>query len=207
MFLEKAGCGGNFRFGLLRPLKISLDQGFGLIDAGGDLAVVEVGRKGHKAHVGQPPAEGTDRFVEPPPRVEDEDSSAGAAGGQSQIAFWLCGHEFLLVLCPHRLCSRRVTTAYVAMYLSAQAIVAQRNRVCADRLVWTVEMPKSAVSYRTNVLLSNGIALTQQFQIWIWTLANSYIIGVMIGRPSSVVTRLLTEKRHSPVEMREVSIP
>ena len=31
-----------------------------------------------------------------------------------------------------------------------------------------------------------------------WTLANSGITGVLIGRPSSVVTRVLTEKRQSP---------
>ena len=32
-----------------------------------------------------------------------------------------------------------------------------------------------------------------------WTVANSCITGVISGRPSSVVTRVLTEKRQSPV--------
>ena len=37
------------------------------------------------------------------------------------------------------------------------------------------------------------------FFISYWTLANSCITGVIIGRPSLVVTRVLTEKRQSPV--------
>ena len=32
-----------------------------------------------------------------------------------------------------------------------------------------------------------------------WTLANACITGVLIGRPSSVVTRVLTKKRQCPV--------
>ena len=32
-----------------------------------------------------------------------------------------------------------------------------------------------------------------------WTLANSCITGVVLGRPSSVVTRVLTEKCQSPI--------
>ena len=41
----------------------------------------------------------------------------------------------------------------------------------------------------------------------IWTLANACITGVLIGRRSSVVTRVFTEKRQSPVDNNSAPDP
>ena len=57
---------------------------------------------------------------------------------------------------------------------------------------------KPAITLTTTKKRVNQLSLSVA-TITNWTLANSCITGVLIGRPSSVVTRVLTEKRQRPV--------
>jgi hypothetical protein len=59
------------------------------LDGSSELAVIEVGRKGHKALTGKPLAQGFEEGIQSPPRMEYQDARALAGLRQSKMAVWL----------------------------------------------------------------------------------------------------------------------
>src|SRR5579871_354468 len=58
----------------------------GLLDSGGDFAMMQVGSQHHKALLGQPIAEALEEVVQTPPRMQHDNTWPRALRGQRQIA-------------------------------------------------------------------------------------------------------------------------